>query len=85
MKLLVLVINRYWAWWRDGFGSKAIPLQGSPNIINVLCVWQSNDPVLIQLHVAHAAETPPSDMVKEPRSFFAVIVGMFLFLSKSTL
>lgn len=84
MKILVLVINRYWARWRDGYGSKAIPLQGSPDIINVLCVWQSNDPMLIQLHVAHAAETPPSNMVKA-EEFIAVIVGMFLFLSKSTL
>lgn len=37
MMLLVLVINRYWAWLPDGYGSKATPLQGSPDI-NVLCV-----------------------------------------------
>lgn len=68
MMLLVLVINRYWACSPDGYGYKAMLLQGSPDIINVLCVWQSNDAALIQLHVAYAVETLPSNMVKELRS-----------------
>lgn len=83
MKLLVLVINRYWARWTDGYGSKAIPLQGSPDIINVLCVWQSNDPMLIQLHVANAAETPPSKMVEELRSLLQSSSGCFCFWVKA--
>lgn len=79
MMLLVLVINRYWARLPDGNGSKATLLQGSSDIINVLCVWQSNDPALIQLHVAYAVKTLPSNMVKELRSLLQSSSGCFCF------
>lgn len=83
MMLLVLVINRYWARLPDGYGSKATLLQGSSDIINVLCVWQSNDPTLIQLHVAYAVETLPSNMVKELRSLLQSLSGCFCFWVKA--
>lgn len=50
-----------------------------PDIINVLCVWRSNDPTLIQLHVVRAVETLPSNMVKELRSLLQSSSGCFCF------
>lgn len=70
--LLVLIINRYWAQSPDGYGAKATPLQGSPDIINVLCVWQRSDPMLIQLHVAYTT----FQHGKRAEVFVEIIVGM---------
>lgn len=78
MMLLVLVINRHWARLPDGYGRKATPLQGSPDIINVLCVWQSNDPTNSAVRCSWNATFQHGKIAE----FIAVIFGMFLFLCK---
>lgn len=50
----------------DGCGF-TIPLQWSLDIINVLCVWPNNDPLLIQMQVTRADESLRSDILKDLR------------------